>query len=60
MVKIFMRSTYVGLTGAATNLGKEEINTEWCLGVVEVLLDQLDLEAKLSSSFAYMRRDEDS
>ena len=43
MAKIFMRSTYIGLAGAATNLGKEEINTEWCFGVVKVLLDQLDL-----------------
>lgn len=57
MAKMFLGSTYVGLASAATDLGKEEIDTEGCLGVIEVLLDQLDLEAKLSSSFSYMGAD---
>jgi hypothetical protein len=40
--------TYVGLASAAANLRKQEVDTKRCLGILQVLLDGLDLGIGLS------------
>ena len=41
-----LHGTYVGLASASPDLGKQEIDTEGTIGILEAALDLLDLQRR--------------